>query len=241
MFIHHLVGGLDKDARGGVEAAAFFEWGGQNADGSYGFDAQRPGWGQPIHQLLAAHHVTAVFHGHDHVFVKQELDGLVYQELPQPSNAESRDARLAADYGYTLGDALGGSGHLRVTVTATEVTVEYVRAVLPGAEAGGLHTQRPGGLSLYLAGALAAGRRGGRYSGHAAGGAGRPVKAARRRLSGHGGRFGRRGSGAVSGQTGRPQLLAAVGLNAHTGRLSLSSATTVSAFSAPNRITADRP
>ena len=44
VFIHNLVGGNDKDARGGIEAAPYFEWGGKNADGSDGFDAHRPGW-----------------------------------------------------------------------------------------------------------------------------------------------------------------------------------------------------
>jgi hypothetical protein len=129
IFSHHLVGG-DKDARGGIEFASFFEWGGNNADGSYGFDEQRPGWGVPIHQLLVDNDVSAVFHGHDHVFVKQELDGIIYQELPQPSNSEYNKTSLAADYGYLSGDVLGSSGHLRVDVSPLQVTVDYVRAYL---------------------------------------------------------------------------------------------------------------
>ncbi len=44
VFIHQLVGGAGKDGRGGVEAAPYFEWGGQNADGSDGFAQQRSGW-----------------------------------------------------------------------------------------------------------------------------------------------------------------------------------------------------
>jgi hypothetical protein len=131
IFIHHLVGGGDKDARGGVEAAAYFEWGGKNADGSYGFDAIRPGWGQPIHQLLVENHVSAVFHGHDHVYVQQELDGIVYQEVPQPSIAGQANPRLAADYNYTHGVVRGSSGHLRIRVTPAGVSVAYVRALLP--------------------------------------------------------------------------------------------------------------
>jgi hypothetical protein len=131
IFIHHLVGGMDKDARGGIEAVSYFEWGGRNTDGSDGFEEQRPGWGKPIHQLLVENQVSAVFHGHDHVFVKQDLDGIVYQEVPQPSYAEYNNTRIAADYGYTHGDVLGSSGHLRVTVTPNQVTVEYVRAYLP--------------------------------------------------------------------------------------------------------------
>jgi hypothetical protein len=40
----------------------------------------------PIHQLLVRNKVAAVFHGHDHLFAKQDLDGIVYQEVPQPSS-----------------------------------------------------------------------------------------------------------------------------------------------------------
>jgi hypothetical protein len=131
VFIHQLVGGLDKNGRGGIEVANYYEWGGENADGSWGFDQQRPGWAMPIHQLLVANGVTAVFHGHDHLFVKQELDGIIYQAVPQPSAARSYSTNSAAEYGYVNGDILGSSGHLRVTVTPDQVTVEYVRAYLP--------------------------------------------------------------------------------------------------------------
>jgi hypothetical protein len=131
IFIHHLVGGNNTDARGGIEAAPYFEWGGKNADGSYGFDEYRPGWGKPIHQLLVENHVSAVFHGHDHVYVKQDLDGIVYQECPQPSITRYTNSQLAQEYGYTHGDVLSSSGHLRVTVSPNQATVEYVRAYLP--------------------------------------------------------------------------------------------------------------
>jgi len=129
IFTHHLVGG-GENARGGIEVVPYFEWGGNNADGTYGFDEQRPGWGVPIHNMLVENRVSAVFHGHDHVFVKQELDGIIYQELPQSSNAEYDKTSLAAEYGYLNGDLLGSSGHLRVTVSPEETIVEYVRAYL---------------------------------------------------------------------------------------------------------------
>lgn len=144
VFIHHLVGG-SKDARGGVEFAHLFEWGGQNADGTPGFDQHRPGWGKPIHQILLENHVRAVFHGHDHVFVKQELDGIIYQEMPQPSNAEYNNTRIAGDYGYTSGEILGSSGHLRVTVGPDAVQIAYVRAYLPKDEKPG---QKNGQIDL---------------------------------------------------------------------------------------------
>jgi len=130
-----LIGGLDKDGRGGVEVAAFHEWGGNNPDGSYGFNTYRPGWGLPIHQLLLANHVTAVFHGHDHLFVRQELDGIIYQECPQPGAARPTTDN-AAEYGYTSGDVLASPGHLRVTVSPDQVTVDYVRASLTAQQNG---------------------------------------------------------------------------------------------------------
>ena len=85
----------------------------------------------PIHQLLVQNKVNAVFHGHDHLFVKQELDGIVYQEVPQPSTARYDSTTNAKEYGYVSGDVLGGPGHLRVTVSPSNVKVEYVRSYLP--------------------------------------------------------------------------------------------------------------
>ncbi len=132
VFLHHLLGGVNAEARGGVEAAPFFEWGGRNEDGTDGFAAHRPGWPAPIHQLLRDARVTAVFHGHDHVFVRQELDGIVYQEVPQPSATNfTNGATLAAEGGYDSGVVLSSSGHLRVLVSPTNVAVDYVRATPP--------------------------------------------------------------------------------------------------------------
>lgn len=133
IFIHHLVGG-DDQGRGGVERAGYFEWGGRNSDGSDGFAAHRPGWAMPIHDLLVAHHVTAVFHGHDHFYARQELDGIVYQLVPQPAHHGRRNSGPAAGYSYRSGDILDGSGHLRVRVAPAAATVEFVRAVLPADE-----------------------------------------------------------------------------------------------------------
>ncbi|MFZ2513933.1 MAG: metallophosphoesterase [Candidatus Saccharimonadales bacterium] len=124
VFIHQLVGG-DNQGRGGVEMAPFYEWGGKNLDGTDGFATKRPGWAMPIHQLLKEHGVSAVFKGHDHLFVKQDLDGIVYQTLPQPSHAGDR---ITASYNYKEGILQGGSGYLRVTIGTTEAKVEYVKA-----------------------------------------------------------------------------------------------------------------
>jgi hypothetical protein len=134
VFIHQLVGGADRDGRGGVEVAPLYEWGGGNADGSDGLAAHRPGWPMSIHQLLVAHHVSAVFHGHDHLFAEQHLDGILYQAVPQPGWGGRFDPRRAIEYGYTQGTILGSSGHLRVTVSDTQAAVEYIRSSLPSGQ-----------------------------------------------------------------------------------------------------------
>lgn len=127
VFIHHLVGGEGKEGRGGAEASRFFEWGGLDPDGTDAFATRRPGWTRPIHALLVAHGVSAVFHGHDHLFVKQERDGIVYQEVPQPGHPRA-EARSAADYGYRSGVILPGAGILRVRVAPEATTVDFLRA-----------------------------------------------------------------------------------------------------------------
>lgn len=130
VFIHHLVGGLGRDVRGGARTAAYMEWGGKNADGSEGFNDHRPGWEMPLHQLFVKHGVNIVFHGHDHLFVKEELDGIIYQEVPQPGHPGG-GTRSAEEYGYG-GVILGSSGHVRVTVKANEARVDYVRSIVSG-------------------------------------------------------------------------------------------------------------
>ena len=77
---------------------------------------------------MVKHGVTIFFQGHDHLFCRQERDGIIYQEVPMP-----------ADHGYMTYNAeryqsgvkLPNSGHLRVTVAPENVKVEYVRSFLP--------------------------------------------------------------------------------------------------------------
>jgi predicted phosphodiesterase len=129
VFIHHLVGGVDNQNRGGAEAAPFFEWGGKNADSSEGFPQNRPGWAAPIHQLLVQNRVSVVFHGHDHFYAQQELDGVVYLLVPQPGYpGNGRPPRSAAEYGYVSGRILGSPGHLRVAVSGDRTIIDYVGA-----------------------------------------------------------------------------------------------------------------
>ena len=135
VFIHHLVGGINQAARGGVSAAGLFEWGGQGLGGNYEFDDRRPGWEQPIHQLLVDTGVTIVFHGHDHVFAKEELDGIVYLLVPQPGlDRYSAPRSLDGDYGDA--DVVGGPGHVRVSVSPEAALVELVQTRREGTEHG---------------------------------------------------------------------------------------------------------
>ena len=123
VFIHHLLQG-DAAARGGIETSIYNEWGGRNRDGSEGFAAKRPGWAMPVHQLLLKYGVDFVFKGHDHIYVHQELDGIVYQTLPQPSHPGDKVNPL--QYGYAAGKTVGGSGFLKVTTSDTDVRVQFI-------------------------------------------------------------------------------------------------------------------
>jgi hypothetical protein len=82
----------------------------------------------PVHQLLLKNHVTAVFRAHDNFYARQELDGLPYVMIPQPSFAGNDRIRDLQNYGYRQGIFLGNSGHVRVTVSPETVKVEYVKA-----------------------------------------------------------------------------------------------------------------
>lgn len=139
VFAHNLVGGKDMDGkmRGGIEVARYLEWGGYNLDETWGFDQARPGWAMPIHQLLVANNVTAFFHGHDHIYVRQELDGILYQEGPQPSARNPRVGNRAGTYGYTHGMILDGAGFIRVHVSPAQVRTEFIRTWTPAQETGG--------------------------------------------------------------------------------------------------------
>ena len=140
VFAHQLVGG-DPDGRGGVEFADRYEWGGNNLDGSRGFEANRPGWDKPIKDILKENRVTVFFHGHDHFFAKQEKECLIYQETPQPSHPNFTSAGQAKVYGYLEGQIQPNSGHLRVNVAPTGVKVEYVRTYLPKNETSNRHNK----------------------------------------------------------------------------------------------------
>jgi hypothetical protein len=124
VFAHHVNGG----GRGGVEVADLYEWGGYNNQGVWELDAERPRWEMSIHQIMVQNEVNIFFQGHDHVFARQELDGVTYLITPYPA-----DPHYAADKAshFKSGDVLPGSGYTRVTVSDAIVQVEYVRTFLP--------------------------------------------------------------------------------------------------------------
>ncbi len=126
VFIHNLLAG-DQSSRGGVEIAGFNEWGGKNPDGTDGFAQHRPGWPMPVHPLLLKNHVTAVFKAHDNFYARQELDGILYLMVPQPSFAGNDRIRDLQNYGYKQGVFIGNSGHVRVRVSPDKTIVDYCK------------------------------------------------------------------------------------------------------------------
>lgn len=135
VFAHHNRG----QGRGGVLPARGYEWGGygNNGNGAWQFDQMRPGWAMPIHQLMVANGVDIFFQGHDHLYAWEKMDGIVYQEVPMPSDTSYQIGVLANADAYT-DLTIDGSGHLRVTVEPGCVTVDYVAAYLP-ADTTGTH------------------------------------------------------------------------------------------------------
>ncbi|CAM9450133.1 unnamed protein product, partial [Heterosigma akashiwo] len=131
---HNLLGAQGASQRGGAEWARFYEWGGHEEDGTDVFRARRPGFGGgdgvPVHDLLVKHGVDIFFHGHDHFYARQEVDGVVYQLCPKPDEKrlepfENRDA-----HNYQFGVQLPGAGHLEINVDEDHVAVLYVKSFL---------------------------------------------------------------------------------------------------------------
>jgi hypothetical protein len=104
---------------------------------SYDFDQYRPGWGVSIQDLLLENNVQIVFHGHDHLYMQEvHPNGIVYQEVPQPSRvggewteAQIIQGAILKNYDAERGVALENAGFLNVTVTPDEVTVDYVKNI----------------------------------------------------------------------------------------------------------------
>jgi hypothetical protein len=80
VFEHHVLG----QSRGGIEVARQYEWGGVDPRGNASFAQMRPGWDKPMHDLMVENDVTIYFQGHDHLFARGVLDGVVYVTVPMP-------------------------------------------------------------------------------------------------------------------------------------------------------------
>ncbi|NUQ51747.1 MAG: metallophosphoesterase family protein [Phycisphaerales bacterium] len=130
VFSHHVSG----TGRGGVEVAGLYEWGGEDRRGVDRFFQMRPKWEKPIHDLLRDTGVTIFFQGHDHLYARQELDGVIYQTCPNPADPTFTAFNAQA---YKSGDIFPNSGYLRVTVTPDSAKVEYVRSFRPQDEGEG--------------------------------------------------------------------------------------------------------
>ena len=72
--------------------------------------------------------VSIFFQGHDHIFVTQERDGLIYQSMPNPADDTFSYFNDAA---YKSGTKAPNSGHVRVTVSPASAKVEYFLAARP--------------------------------------------------------------------------------------------------------------
>ena len=126
LFMHHMTGGTEDYIRGGAYAAPFCEWGGFNEDGiTNAFNTRRPGWYAPVHQVLVENHVSAVFHGHDHQYGYEIRDGVVYHAIPA-AGIVGNGFNIYNETNPLTIRVLPSPGHLRVTVSPSSATVEYV-------------------------------------------------------------------------------------------------------------------
>jgi hypothetical protein len=121
VFAHHVLG----TGRGGVEVSTTYEWGGVDPKGETTFAKERPNWELPIHDLMVKNKVSIFFQGHDHIFVTQERDGLIYQSMPNPADDTFSYFNDAA---YKSGTKAPNTGHVRVTIEPEAATVEYFLA-----------------------------------------------------------------------------------------------------------------
>lgn len=137
VFAHHVNG----NNRGAAAIVGRQEWGGEP-----GFAQNRPGWDKPIHQLFADTKVTIFFQGHDHMYSRERVDGVIYQEVPNPGDnsyfAYNCDAYAPATIdwqgpaGYGIYEPdysvrMPNTGFLDVTVSSDNVRVDYIRTYRP--------------------------------------------------------------------------------------------------------------
>lgn len=125
VFTHHILG----ETRGATVVAKTFEWGGLD-NGVNKFAQYRPDWEMPVHQLLVKNRVNLFVQGHDHLYAVEEMDRLIYQTMPMPSDSSYQIGMTDNGSAFT-GLKLKGSGHLRITVHPDSLKVDFVSALLP--------------------------------------------------------------------------------------------------------------
>jgi hypothetical protein len=124
VFAHHVMG----TGRGAIEVSSNYEWGGKDPKGQTTFEKERPNWELPIHDLMVKNGVSIFFQGHDHIFVTQERDGLIYQSMPNPADDTFS---MFNENAYLSGTKAPNSGHVKVTVGPAQAKVEYFLAARP--------------------------------------------------------------------------------------------------------------
>ena len=123
VFAHHVLG----TGRGGAKMARLYEWGGEDPRGRSQFAQRRPGWPEPVHALMVRTGVSIFFQGHDHVFAREIVDGVVYQTVPEPADPQHTLYFPEAYEGALLQP---NSGRLRVRVSTDRASVTYIRSWL---------------------------------------------------------------------------------------------------------------
>jgi len=144
VFAHHSRG----QGRGGIAWATGYEWGGMQGN-QYKFDQFRPGWGKPIQKVFEDTGVDIFFQGHDHLYAKEQLNGVVYQEVPMPSDATYTFGYTANADAYT-NVILDGTGHIKVNVSPDCVSVDYIKSYIPGTSGSVGHTNGEIGYSYSV-------------------------------------------------------------------------------------------
>jgi len=141
VLIHQIVGGHNTYGRGGIKVAKYsvdnaasYEWGGEDDAGRDVFATKRPDFAAetPIHDLLVAGGVDVVFFGHDHVGVKETLDGIIYHHIGKPNDSTYGEGFWSqGDYDEDNGTKIPNSHYVRLTQYGTSylriATIAVVR------------------------------------------------------------------------------------------------------------------
>ncbi len=123
------VSGQADYGHGGANSANLVEMGGYNEAGTtYQWATERSGWGSdPVHQMMVANGVSAFFHGHDHQYAYEQLNGMVYQSVPSASFTGSFGIYTTGNGYTTWADSSQNPGYLKVTVGPSQTHVDFIR------------------------------------------------------------------------------------------------------------------